>query len=245
MSAYLLIHGGNTTGRFWDLVVEHLPGPALAVDLPGRGAHPAPLMECSVDRGSASVLDDVAAWGVDDDLVVVAHSSGGLFVPGVVAGLPARVRAVVLNSASVPPEGGVGLECMKPRHREGVEAAMKMANETGRSIDTGRVADDPSVYRDAYGGRPLTDEECRFVADPARYVPDSFNVYFQPVHWALVDVPITYLVNDHDRPIPPVLQLEMAGRLARPPTIRHLDSGHVPNVTMPEAFAAEIADVEG
>ena len=30
------------------------------------------------------------------------------------------------NAASVPPEGGGGIDCMKPRHREGLELAMKI-----------------------------------------------------------------------------------------------------------------------
>jgi pimeloyl-ACP methyl ester carboxylesterase len=54
-------------------------------------------------------------------------------------------------------------------------------------------------------------------------------------------VPVTYLVNDHDKPTPPELQLEMAGRLALAPTVVHLDSGHVPAVTMPDELAAQIA----
>jgi pimeloyl-ACP methyl ester carboxylesterase len=245
VTAFLLIHGGATTGRFWDRVLEYLPGPALAPDLPGRGAHPLPIGECSVDGGSRSVLDDVAAWNVDDDLVVVAHSSGGLFTPGVVAGLDGRVRAVVLNSASIPPEGGGGIECMKQRHREGLELAMKIARDSGNSIDTGQPKTDPSAYRDAYGGRPLTDEECAFVADPVRSVPDSVDVYFQPVFWSQVDVPITYLVNDHDRPTPRELQLEMVSRLVDRPNVRHLDSGHVPAVTMPDVLAAEIVSAIG
>jgi len=241
MTAFLLIHGGNTTGRFWDKVLGHLPGPALAPDLPGRGLHPKPIAELSVAGGSSSVLEDVAAWDVDDDLIVVAHSSGGLFTPGVVDGLRDRVRAVVLNAASVPMEGGGGIECMKPRHREGLELAMSIARDTGRPIDTGQRKMEPEEYRTTYGGRPLTDEECDFVADPARSVPDSVDVYFQPVYWSLVDVPVTYLVNDHDRPIPAELQLEMAGRLPKPPAIHHLDSGHVPEVTMPDVIAEEIA----
>ena len=71
---------------------------------------------------------------------------------------------------------------------------------------------------------------------------DSVDVYFQPVHWSLVDVPVTYLVNEHDRPTPRELQLEMAARLPRSPTIRYLDSGHVPAVTMPEVFASEVVE---
>ena len=122
----------------------------------------------------------------------------------------------MLNAASVPPEGGGGIECMKARHREGLELAMQISRESGQPIDTGQPKTDPEAYRDAYGGRPLTDDECAFVADPARSVTDSVDVYFQPVHWSLVDVPVTYLVNDHDRPTPRELQLEMAGRLPRP-----------------------------
>jgi pimeloyl-ACP methyl ester carboxylesterase len=245
LTAYLLIHGGGTTGRFWDKLLCELPGPALAPDLPGRGLHPRPIAELSVAGGSASVLEDVGAWDVDDDLVVVAHSSGGLFTPGVVDGLRDRVRAVVLNAASVPSEGGGGIECMKPRHREGLELAMNIARDTGRPIDTGQPKTDPETYRTAYGGRPLTDDECAFVADPVRSVPDSVDVYFQPVYWSLVDVPITYLVNEHDRPTPQELQLEMAGRLPTPPAIHHLDSGHVPAVTTPDDFASAIATAAG
>ena len=39
--------------------------------------------------------------------------------------------------------------------------------------------------------------------------------------------------------------LEMAARLPKPPTVRHLDSGHVPAVTMPAAFASEIVAATG
>jgi len=245
LTAYVLIHGGGTTGRFWDKVLDELPGPALAPDLPGRGTHPRPIAELTVDVGSKSVLRDVAAWGCDDDLVVVAHSSGGLFTPGVVAGLHGRVCAVVLNAASVPPEGGGGIECMKERHREGLRLAMQIARDSGQPIDTGPPKTDPEAYRTTYGGRPLTDDECAFVADPERAVSDSVDVYFQPVFWSLVDVPVTYLVNDHDRPTPRDLQLEMAARLPKPPTVRHLDSGHVPAVTMPAALASEIVTSPG
>jgi pimeloyl-ACP methyl ester carboxylesterase len=245
LTAFVLIHGGGTTGRFWDRLLDHLPGPALAPDLPGRGAHPRPIAELTVDGGSASVLEDIKAWDVDDELVVIAHSSGGLFTPGVVVGLDGRVRAVVLNAASVPTEGGGGIECMKQRHREGLEIARQIARDSGQTIDTGQPKTDPEAYREAYGGPPLTDDDCAFVADPARAVTDSVDVYFQPVHWSLVDVPITYLVNDHDRPTPPELQLEMAGRLPAPPAIIHLDSGHVPAVTMPDVLASHITAIAG
>ena len=41
--------------------------------------------------------------------------------------------------------------------------------------------------------------------------------YFQPVYWSEVSgVPITYVLNERDRPVPPGTQEEMAQRLPPP-----------------------------
>ena len=40
---FVLIHGGAHSSRCWEPTVPLLDGPVLAIDLPGRGAHPAPL----------------------------------------------------------------------------------------------------------------------------------------------------------------------------------------------------------
>src|SRR5690349_665668 len=113
---YVLVHGGGSTGRFWDRLVPLLPGRAFAVDLPGRGAHPADLGTITVEDEVASVVADVEVAGIDDGIVLVAHSSGGLVVPGVVDALAGRVERIVLNAALVPAEGGCGLDGMQPRH---------------------------------------------------------------------------------------------------------------------------------
>ncbi len=194
--AYVLIHGGGVTGRFWDRLLPLLDEPALAVDLPGRGDKPADLATLTVDDEVASVLADVAAAGLDDPLVVVAHSSGGLVVPGVLAGLGDRVERVVLNAASVPPEGGCGLDCMQERHRDGVVLAVEAARRDGTVITTPGPPADPEAFRGAYGGEPLDDETLAYVVDPVRCVSDTVNHYFQPVHWsAAPPVPVTYVLN--------------------------------------------------
>lgn len=240
---YVLVHGGGSTGRFWDRVVGLLDAPAIAVDLPGRGAKPADLQTLTVDDEVASVLDDLSA--VDDDVVLVAHSSGGLVVPGVVHGLGSRVQHVVLNAALVPAEGGCGIDCMQPRHREGLVAAVEHARATGAPIpELPGAPDDPEPLRRAYGGDPLDDDTLAFVADPVRCVPDTVHHYFQPVHWSLAAaVPVTYLRNDRDRPIPPALQDELIARLPRPPRVVHHDGGHLPAVTAPEQLAEVLRSV--
>jgi len=241
---YVLVHGGGTTGRCWDRLVPLLDGPVVVVDLPGRGAHPAELQSVSVRDEEASIVADVRAAGVEGPIVLVAHSSGGLPVPGVVAALDGQVEHVVLNAALVPPEGGNGLDGMQPKHAAGLRGALDGVPEERTEIVFPAV-DDLERLRKAYGGEPLSDGELAFAADPVRNVPDGVHHYRQPVRWSQAgDVPVTYVVNDPDRPIPVALQEEMIARLPRPPMqVHRLEGGHVPAVTAPGALAAIIAAV--
>jgi pimeloyl-ACP methyl ester carboxylesterase len=69
-------------------------------------------------------------------------------------------------------------------------------------------------------------------------VTDTVNHYFQPVDWLpIAHVPVTYILNERDRPIPTAMQEEMIGRLPVPPDVIRLDTGHIPPVTQPEHFA--------
>jgi pimeloyl-ACP methyl ester carboxylesterase len=241
---YVFIHGGGSTARFWDRLLPHLDRPALAVDLPGRNGKPADFATLNVDDEVASVLVDIEAADIADPIVVVAHSSGGLVVPGVVAGLGDRVAHVVLSAALVPAEGARGIDCMKPRHREGLVASVEQARRDGTVIALPGPPEDPEPFRYTYGGDPLDDETLAFVVDPVRCVPDTVHHYFQPVHWSIAAcVPVTYLLNTRDRPVASEMQEQMVTHLPRAPHVIRLDSGHIPAVTDPTSFARLLESV--
>lgn len=244
---YVLVHGGGSTSRFWDRVVPRLDGPSVAVDLPGRRGRPGDLASLTVEDEVEAVLNDIAPTA-PAEVVVVAHSSGGLVVPGVVAGLrevgrsPARV---VVNAVLVPAEGERGVDCLKAHHREGLERAVAQAAAGGDAVTLPGPPADPESFRTAYGGDPLDDDALAFVVDPERCVADTVHHYFQPVRWSAVrGVPVTYVLNDRDRPVAVSHQedgIERIRALATLEQVIRLDTGHVPAVTHPELLAAAIA----
>ena len=112
---FLLVHGGGHDSRCWSRMTPHLAGPSLAVDLPGRGGHPARLDSLTIADFVDSVVEDLDSFRDAERVVLVGHSMAGVTIPGVAARRPDRVAHLAFISCFVPKEGGsIALEMPKP-----------------------------------------------------------------------------------------------------------------------------------
>ena len=146
------------------------------------------------------------------------------------------MRRVILIAASVTKDGGTGMDCMKPRHAEGLRA-LRAAAERGAARAVTPTDPPPPERLRTLWGTPLTDEQIAFVAHPTRWISDTINFYDQPLDWSAVrQLPCQYLLTVRDTSVPPGLQEAMAALAAA--AVVPLASGHLPHVTMPHVIAA-------
>ena len=109
----VLVHGGGLGKECWGRLLPFLDGDVLAVDLPGRGDHPADLAEVGIAEFVDSVVDDIESRDLHD-VVLVGHSLAGLTIPRVAGRVPDRIRALVFISCTVPREGQSTYDTLDP-----------------------------------------------------------------------------------------------------------------------------------
>jgi pimeloyl-ACP methyl ester carboxylesterase len=137
MPTYVLIHGANYGGSSWRFVTPHLDGPAVVVDLPGRGTRPDELSSVTFDQFVDAAAEDVVAADVAD-AVLVAHSAGGLTAAHLLNRLPERFRSCVLVACTIPPHGQAIVDNIDPGIRDAVlagsgDGTYQLDEETARA----------------------------------------------------------------------------------------------------------------
>jgi len=227
VDAFVLIHGGFHGAWCWDRLLPHLNKPALAVDLPGRGKHPAPMEEVTVEACVRSVIADMDAAGLER-VVLVGHSLGGATAPVVAAQIPDRVAHLVLVSCILAPDGGAVIDAFPEETRE------LMRRRLGESAEAESEMDE-ATHRELLGN-DMDEEEIRWVLEHVG--PDSKLLFSDRASRAGLpdDLPRTYLRLRRDRSVPWELQEEMIALL---PGLRieELDSGHNVMVSHPRDLA--------
>lgn len=225
MTAFLLVHGAWHGAWCWDLLRPHLEeagARALAIDLPTDD--PAACYTDLVDV----VVD--AIRGAQDDVVVVAHSFGGLLGPVAAAETQDMVERIVLLCALLPVPG----RSLRDQLSEDPDIfTPQMADDRTERLDgTGWPKDraielfyhdcPPDVARWAAGnGRPH--------ADTVRGQPCPLDAWPEIVTESIVCL--------GDRVVDPAWSRRAArDRLGIP--VRELQGGHSPFLSRPAELAS-------
>jgi pimeloyl-ACP methyl ester carboxylesterase len=208
----VLVHGGAFAASCWDLLLPHLDGPVLAVDLPGRGAHPADLSEVTLAGAAESVVADVDAAGFDE-VVLVGHSLAGSTLPGVIGRLGDRVRHAVFVACTVPEDGRSSFDTLDA------------------DTQTGDVD-----FRHAFGN-DLDDDQWAWCE--SRMVPEAMGLVIEPVYLRSLHAShagFTWIRTLQDAIVDPDEQLRFAHNVPGCQVV-DLDAGHMCMISQPAALA--------
>ena len=231
MTPIVLVHGGGLDRRCWDRLVPHLDGPVLAVDLPGRGVHPAPLDSVSFADCAESVRADVDAAGFDD-LVLVGHSLAGCSMPAMIGLLGDRVRHAVFVACTVPEDGRSAFDTLDPEIQAMIQAAPEPVEPRPMDAEMARVV----------LGTDLDDEQFAWCAE--RLVAEAPRLTADPVDLSPLRAPMprTWVRTLQDIIVPAAKQSRFADNVGNC-TVVDVDAGHMCMVSRPERLAEILDDV--
>jgi pimeloyl-ACP methyl ester carboxylesterase len=217
----VLIHGGGLDASSWDLLVPHLQRPVLAVDLPGRGAHPADPASVTLAGAAASVVADIDAAGFDS-VVLVGHSLAGCSMPAMVGLLGKRVEHAVFIACTVPEDGTSSFSTL--------DAAFLTKLGEGGLTDGG-------ITRELFAN-DLDDEQYEWFLD--HRVGEAPGLVTEAVDLAPLRAPFprTWVRTLHDVIIPPAKQMRFVGNVGGGCAVVDIDAAHMCMISQPKALAA-------
>ena len=224
---FILIHGAQHSSRCWEPIIDRLDAPALALDLPGRGRHPAPLDRVHLDDFIESAVGDIKNADARD-AVLVGHSMAGLSIPGIVDRVHRRLRHIVFVSCIVPQQG---------------ESLLSELPEDLRELANG-VAPDPAG---AFPGRKLSIQTMCYDMDEGQ-TAFTLEVRVAEAYWPMRDpvdlsglrhpIPRTWVKLMADRS-PPPQKVDVLAKRVGCSDIVELEAGHYAMISHPQ----ELADV--
>ena len=233
----VLLHGAFHTARCWAPTLRELdrqaPGlAAVAVDLPGRAGVPGDLGSLTLAQCVDRVVEQIEHAGLDE-VVVVAHSLGGLIAPGVVARLGAdRVVRLVLLAAVIPPEGRSDLDLIAPPVRWLI----------ARLLRPGAPRRPPSrLAARASFCNGMSRQQQELVL--SQLVPEAPGLFHEPVTRADLPagVPRSWILTLRDRANPPRKQRACIAHLGGVDEVVEIDTCHDAMVSEPAVLAGILA----
>lgn len=223
----VLVHGGMHDASCWQLVLPLLETPAIAVDLPGRGARRVPGERVTFTRCAETVLADADAAGFARFLLV-GHSMGGFTISTVGLLAPERVVRLVYVGALAPPVGVTTATVFGLPERDDVgddDLQHPMPDEIARAM----FAND------------MDDEQWAIARQSL--VPEPASMFHQAMTTYPSGIPTTYVKMLHDQPVPPDRADDMIRQLGPEVDVRVIDAAHNVMLSQPKVTASLIEEL--
>ena len=234
----LLLNGIGANLEMWQPLLDRLDRRTIAVDLPGSGCSPTPLLPMSIAddaRLALRLLDELGLDAVD----VLGFSFGGSVAQELAKQAPARVRRLVLASTSCG-WGGV----------PGSPLALALLKNPLRYYSPAAFMAEAPVIVGGSGAhdQPFLDEQARRRADRP---PSPIGYWYQlcaAMSWSsfcwlqTLQQPTLVLAGDRDQVVPVVNARLMASWLPNARLRTWRDGGHMMLLDSAARVAPEIED---
>jgi len=214
----VFLHGAGTGAWVWERVINELPAPAIALDVPGRSLGATP------ERCADALVAELNQRGIGS-VILVMHSLAGVLAPRLVARLGTRVKRCVFVAAVIPPSGGSFVDAIGFVNRFILRILFKL-NPKG-------LTPSPAMLRTELCN-DLSPQDSELII--SRYTPEMPGLYLTPVGKFSPLPRATYIKLLQDQSVPPARQGTMLTRLSQP-IVRELATGHMPMLAAPTALA--------
>jgi Predicted hydrolases or acyltransferases (alpha/beta hydrolase superfamily) len=230
---FVFMNGAGLEGRIWRKVTEGMEHPCLPLEYPLRKEAFASRSRLSLEDYAAHLKKQIDAWEIPN-IILVAHSLGGVLAQRLASELSDRLTGIVAVGAVIPTNGGSFVSALPLPQRLLMPVILRtMGTKPPESaIRSGLCSDlSPEQAADIVNG----------------FIPEAVRVYSDRIRAAVPDVPKLYVKLTNDKELSPSLQDKMIANFA-PQSVRRLESGHLPMISNPaglrsilESFLSEIA----
>lgn len=218
----LFISGAGLGTWIWKDVADQLPNSSVVIDFES-------LKKTSKNARLSAYADEALTQAQalnTEQIIVVAHSAGGVIGEEVASRLGEKLAGFVAISAALPEKGAPFLSVLPFPQNIITRVILKLAGTKPpeSAIKAGLCND----LDNALASRIVSS-----------FSPESIHLYTDPVSAGAPTVQSTYVFTSTDAEFPLSLQQKMAQRLDSP-TIIQLDTGHLPMLTNPKAISAAV-----
>ena len=237
MAAFVLVHGGMHAGWCWEKIVPRLAAAGHRVwapDLPGMGSNSAvPHGEVSLAVEGDYVAEVIR--GIDEPVVLVGHSMGGVAISEAAERVPERILGLVYAAANLIPDGATMFGWMA--HREKREFTIQTSADGQSLLPNPDYA--TQLFYNTCSAEDVAAILPRLRPQPARPGQEPLSLTAE----RFGSVPRSYVECLQDQALPIAFQRFMTGHLPCDPVFT-IDSDHSPFVCKPDEFTAVLLEAE-